>query len=90
MRFQNQIQALKSQVVELLDGVKGLTQEYKLRQKMEQRYKAYKAQFKESKNYIDKLIKSTLSARTLLKQTLQVKLRYEEIIKNVIANETKT
>ena len=37
---------------------------------MEQRYKAYKAQFHESKKYIDKLIKSTKSARTLLKQTL--------------------
>ena len=48
----------------------GLTQEYKLRQKMEQRYKAYKAQFNESKKYIEKLIKSTQSARTLLKQTL--------------------
>ena len=41
----------------------------------------------EARKNINKLYKNAKESRSLLQETLSVKLRYEEIIKNILKNE---
>ena len=47
------------------------------------------AALQDSKKTMNKLIKGATESRQLLQDTLNVKLRYEEIIKAILENETK-
>ena len=46
------------------------------------------AALQDSKKTMNKLIKGATESRQLLQDTLNVKLRYEEIIKAILENET--
>ena len=48
------------------------------------------AALKESKKTINRMVKNGQEMRQLLEDTLNVKLRYEEIIKAILFNETKS
>ena len=75
--------------VEIEDAVKKSALNYKdfkeLYLKLEKRDTA----IQESKKTVNKLVKSGQETRQLLQDTLNVKLRYEEIIKAIMENEKK-